>query len=176
MSKFWHWGTAGLASVKWEQGLTNARTADCKMDPAHDPVGFISQGCGAFTMTYLRKGKDTEERGGAAGIGAEIPLQLMKDPCWSRNFSVASWGSHSRAGGWISLKEAIDHEEQRKSVMKEEKYHNYHLPTPHNPNLLWKKMRSLRWSWAWEDRVEKNSLFKVCLFFSLPESILISSK
>lgn len=110
MSRFWQWGAAGLATVKWEQGLTNARTVGCKMDPPHDTVELISQACGASVMTYLRKGKNAEGEG-AAGTGAETPLQSMKDPCWSRYFSAASWGSHSGAGGWISLKEATDHEE-----------------------------------------------------------------
>lgn len=47
------------------------------MDPPRGTVELISQACGAFGMTYLRKGKDTEEGGGAACPGAETPQQLV---------------------------------------------------------------------------------------------------
>lgn len=158
MSKFWQWETAQLASVKWEQGLTHVRTADCRMDPTHDTVELSSQACGAFVVTYLRKGKNTEEGGGVACPGAETPLQLMKDPSWSRYFSAASWGSHSGAGGWISLKEATDHEETphrnrgrmcwgRRSTT---------IPICQPPASIFSG--SLGWSWAWEDRVKEKLL------------------
>lgn len=176
-------GGAGLASVKWEHGLSNARTADCKMDPPHDTIELISWACGAFVMIHLRKagegGGNTEEGGGAAGTGAETLLQPMKDPCWSRYCSVATWGSHSGAGGWISLKEAIDHEEtphrNRGKVWWGRR--NARIPICQNPrpNLLWRKLRSLGWSWAWEERMEENCWCKVCLFF-FPRSILMRSK